>query len=48
MKYVLGFMCLIMNILFMFDKVPLDKPNIIFGLVFLMLGNIFMNMKRED
>lgn len=48
MKYILGILCIIMWALFHFNKVPLDNLNNIFAVIFLMLANVFINMKRED
>lgn len=47
MKYFWGILCLIMWFLFMLNKVPLDNLNTIFGVIFILLANLFFNSKRE-
>ena len=49
MKYILAILCFIVSICFNIkpDFMSYDV-NVIFGLIFMLLGNLFLNYKRED
>jgi len=48
-KYVLAMCCLIISMCFYFKPDFLtNNTNVIFGLIFMLLANLFFNYKRED
>lgn len=48
MKYVLGILCFIIAIILFFDLAKIQNINSLYGTIFLMLANIFFNMKKEN
>ena len=49
MKYILGVICIAIGISFYIKPDLLaENINIIFGVIFILLGNLFFNYKRED
>ena len=48
MKYIIGFLCLIVAGVCYFKPELLNDTNILFGSVFICLANLFFNTKRND
>lgn len=49
MKYILGIICVIMGVCFYIKPdLCVENTNVIFGMIFILLGNLFFNLIRED
>lgn len=49
MKYILAVMCLTISMCFYIKpEFMSDDTNVIFGLIFMLLANLFFTYKRED
>ena len=49
MKYILAVLCLIISMCFYIKpEFMTDNINVIFGLIFILLANLFFDYKRED
>ena len=48
MKYVNAILCFALGVVFLFDLIEIKNTNALYGTIFFMLANLFMNMKKED
>jgi len=49
MKYILGIICAFMGVCFYIKPdLFIENINVIFGTIFILLGNLFFNYKKEN